>query len=176
MSIASSIDCPLCPANFYCPNATTIKSCPVNTVSLAGKFSILDCRCEPGFSCSYTKQINAVVTLNTTSTNFNNDIGGVKTAFIAAVAAAARVPISSVHIGMVRATSTANRRLFSIGSLFEKDSIQVHATVSGATELSNLGLHLDKHDLSLHLGHTWHEAHTVRSTSGKRRPLYSTRR
>jgi hypothetical protein len=175
MSVASSTDCPLCPANYYCPNTTTIKACPANTFSAAGKYSLLDCRCEPGFSCSYTKQINAIITLNTTATSFTSDIGGVRTAFIKAVAAAAGVPISAVRIGTIKAT-TSNRRLLS--SMFSDQfdrSIQVHTVVIGAAELNDVGFQLAKHDPSLHLGHTWEEAHTVRSTAGKRRPLLSAR-
>jgi hypothetical protein len=165
LDLARSEECPLCQVNSYCPNSTTIKTCPENTVSNDGSSSLLDCRCAPGFSCTYTKQITAVVTLNASATSFNSDEGGVKTAFIAAVAAAAGVPVTSVHIGAVAATS--GRRLLSL----DPDTIRVHMTVSGATSLRNLGMHLARHDPLLHLGHSWQEAHTVTRTSAVRRPM-----
>jgi hypothetical protein len=99
-------------------------------------------------------------------------VGGVKTAFIAAVAAAAGVPISSVHIGTV--ASTSGRRLLSFESF--RESIHVHTTVMGATRLNNLGVHLAKHNPTLHMGHSWQEAHHISSTSSVRIPLHSTRR
>ena len=175
MLIASSTDCPLCQANFYCPNSTTIKACPENTVSLEGKPSLLDCRCKPGFSCSYTKRITATIALNSTATNFNNDVGGVRTAFIAAIAKAAGVPVSSVHIGAV--STTTGRRLLALENFkFIQESIHVHATVMGATRLDNLGMHLARHSPTLHLGHSWQEAHHLSSTSAVRIPIHSTRR
>jgi hypothetical protein len=168
LDIARTPDCPLCAANSYCPNSTAIKDCPVNTVSVAGSSSLLDCRCSPGFSCSYTKQISAVVTLNASATSFNADVGGVKTAFIAAVAAAAGVPVTSVHIGSVATSS--GRRLLAVD-----ESIRVHTTVSGATRLDDLATHLAKHDPMLHLGHSWEESHRLTKTSLLRRPILSSR-
>ena len=176
MSIASATDCPPCQANYYCPNSTTIKTCPDNTVSDPGKSSLLDCRCKPGFSCTYTKQVTAVVKLNSTTSSFNNDVGGVKTAFIAAVAKAAGVPISAVHIGAVSASSSSGRRLLSLEVENDfSESIQVYTTVTGATKIHNLGFHLAKHDPSLHLGHTWQENHSIRRTALLHRPVLSTR-
>jgi hypothetical protein len=160
--IARSEICPLCAANSYCPTPTTINACPENTVSTEGSSSMLDCRCVPGFSCTYTKQITAVVTLNATASSFNNDVGGVRTAFIAAIAAAAHVPVSAVHIGAV---TGAGRRLLSL------DAITVFATVSGATRLQNLGSHLAKHSPLLHLGHSWQEAHSIARVSTVQRPM-----
>ena len=165
MDIARPSNCPLCAANSYCPNSTTIKVCPENTVSNEGSSSLLDCRCAPGFSCTYTKQITAVVTLNATATSFNDDVGGVKTAFIAAVAAAAGVPVSSVHIGSV--STASGRRLLSL----DPESIRVYATISGATHLRDLGSHLAKLDPLLHLGHSWQEAHSIARVSTVQRPM-----
>jgi hypothetical protein len=168
MDIARSDNCPFCPGDFYCSNSTTIKPCPDNTISVEGSSSLLQCRCDPGFSCTYTKQISAVVTLNASATSFNNDVGGVKTAFIAAIAAAAGVPITSVKIGSVAPTS--GRRLLAFDS-----GIRVHTTVSGATRLHDLGMHLARHDPTLHLGHSWEESHRLTKTSLLRRPILSSR-
>ena len=85
--------CPLCAANAYCPNGTYAPSCPANTKSSQGATSAISCVCQAGYACSYTKRISATVTLNTTQANFNGDIGGVKSSFLAAIAAAAGVPV-----------------------------------------------------------------------------------
>jgi hypothetical protein len=169
LDIARAEDCALCEADYYCSNSTSIKACPVNTVSAAGSSSLLHCRCDAGFKCSYTKKITAVVTLNTSATSFNNPQDPVRIAFIAAVAAAAGVSPSQVTIGQVK-SKTPVRRLLS-----SDEFIDVHTTIEGATRLHKLDLHLAGHSATLHQGHTWREAHTVSSAVMVRRPVLSTR-
>ena len=170
MDIARSTDCPLCDANKYCPNSTTVKACPANTASPAGSSSLLHCRCEAGFKCSYTKKITAVVTLNTTAASFNNPQDPVRIAFIAAVAAAAGVSPAQVTISNVK-TKTGGRRLLSQD---EDEFIDVHTSIDGAIRLHRLDLHLAGHSATLHQGHTWQEAHGVCSSAVLRRPVLST--
>jgi hypothetical protein len=89
----------------------------MHTTSNAGSFSRLNCKCTPGYSCTYYKKIQAIVTLNVTITDFNNDVGGVRTAFLAAMAAAANVTSDHVVINGVTVSSAASqqgRRLLSI--------------------------------------------------------------
>ena len=170
MDIASSINCPLCPINYYCTNSITIKTCPTHTSSVIGSSSLLNCRCDQGYKCAYSKRITAVVTLNSTTSSFNNDVGGIKTAFVNAVATAAGVSANQVTINSVIAKGGGGRRLLSL----EEGFIDVFASVEGAERLSKLDLHLNKHSLTLHQGHSWQEAHTVVSTSTLRGATRST--
>ena len=160
LAIGSSTDCPACAANSYCTNPTTIAACPVHTSSPAGSSSLLHCRCDQGFRCAYTKRITAVVTLNTTITSFNSDLGGVKTAFLSAVASAAGVSPAQVKINNV-VPKLSGRRL--LGTGFAHAMIDVHAAVDGAERLHNLAGHLAKHNVLLHQGHVWEENHTLMS-------------
>ena len=132
-------------------------SCPPNTGSLADQGSLLDCRCVEGFQCTYTKKISATVTLNTTKSDFDSDVGGVKTAFLAAIAAAAGVDPSQVVINFV--SSGTGRRLLSAD--FHPEFISVRSIVHGATSLEGLSGHLAMHSATLHQGHTWEEMHSV---------------
>lgn len=170
MAIASSTDCPLCPINYYCTNSITIKTCPTHTSSIIGSSSLLHCRCDQGFKCAYSKRITAVVTLNSTTSSFNNDVGGIKTAFINAVATAAGVSSNQVTINSVIAKG-GGRRLLSL----EEGFIDVFTSVEGAERLHKLDLHLSRHSLTLHQGHSWQEAHSLISTSIMRGPTLSTR-
>jgi len=91
----------VCVANYYCRTSTLKEACPMHTTSAAGSYSRLNCRCDPGYSCTYYKQIQAIVTLNATLYEFNNNVGGVRTAFLAAMAAAANVTSDHVTINGV---------------------------------------------------------------------------
>ena len=168
LDLARSSMCPPCAANSYCTNPTTIKSCPTHTSSAPGSYSLLNCRCDQGFRCAYSKKISAVVTLNSTVSNFNSNFGGVKDAFINAVASAAGVSASQVSIGNV-APKTGGRRLLGEGSL-----IDVHTSIEGAERLHKLDMHLKKHSAFLHVDHVWEERHSVISTAVARRPILST--
>ena len=159
LTIGSSTNCPTCAANSYCTNPTTIAPCPTHTASVSGSSSLLQCQCVPGYSCAYTKRITAVVTLNTSLTNFNGNVGGVQTSFLAAVASAAGVTPSQVVINNV-ASSGGSRRLLG----YSTPMIDVRATVHGAERLRNLAGHLARHDARLHQGHSWEENHSVQPT------------
>ena len=159
--------CSTCPVNQYCPSTTTYApgSCPAHTASVAGSSSLLNCQCVPGFSCSYTKRITATVTLNTTLSSFNADLGGVQTAFKAAVAAAAGVVPSKVTINGVAQKAGARRLL-----AYTPHLIDVRTTIHGAERLRNLEGHLARHDATLHHSHTWEESHSLQTTSEKEKP------
>lgn len=158
--VGRSSNCPLCDPNFYCRTSTTKDVCPLHTTSSAGSYSRVNCLCDPGYQCTYYKQIQAVVTLNATLWEFNNDINGVRTAFIAAMAAAAGVHPSYVTINEVMAQGR-RRRLLSIENLGAGDSqetINVHASVTGAVKLRDLDKHLNRHSATLHISHRWVQA------------------
>jgi hypothetical protein len=160
--------------------------CPLHTTSSAGAYSRVNCRCDPGYQCTYYKQIQAVVTLNATLWEFNNDIGGVRTAFIAAMAAAAGVQPSQVTINGV-VIRNRRRNLLSIATDFiaadsgdsnatgrqllsvpsesspsqSQQTIEVHTSVIGSTRLRDLDKHLERHNKNLHITHRWEQAHKV---------------
>jgi hypothetical protein len=95
----------------------------MHTTSTQGSYSRLNCKCTPGYSCTYYKRIQAIVTLNATVYDFNNNIGGVRTNFIAAMAAAANVTTNHVTInGVVNRNNLvtgggARRRMLSLPSV-----------------------------------------------------------
>jgi hypothetical protein len=114
--------CPLCAVNSYCPAGTSQLACPAHTISAAGAGSQLGCACLGGFHCAYTKRISATVAINSTVSAFESDAGGVRTAFIAAVAAAAGVPIGRVTIVGVTLHQPAQgggRRMLSLSYAIE---------------------------------------------------------
>jgi hypothetical protein len=85
-------------------------------------------------------------------------VGGIRTAFINAVAGAAGVSPAKVTINSVVAKGMG-RRLLS-----HDNFIDVFTSVQGAEQLRKLSFHLAKHSATLHLGHSWQEAHTVTSS------------
>ena len=165
LTVGSSADCPNCVAGSFCVNPTTIQACPTHTTSTQGSSSILNCRCLDGFQCSYTKQITATVTLNTSFSSFTSDAGGIQTAFKQQVALAAGVQPSQVIIKNV-APKTGGRRLLGVHEASQL--IDVHMVVKGAEGLRNLHRHLAAHPFFYH-GHVWTEAHSVSSQPVQRR-------
>jgi hypothetical protein len=117
LDVGRSTNCPACPEDHYCRTSTLKQACPAHTSALKGSFSILNCACDRGFNCSYHRQIQAVVTLNATHSDFNDDVGGIRTAFLQALAAAGGVPDRHVAINGVADTPVAHaaRRLLSAG-------------------------------------------------------------
>jgi hypothetical protein len=160
--VGRTTNCPLCDANFYCRTSTSKDVCPLHTTSSAGSYSRVNCICDPGYQCTYYKEIQAIVTLNATLWEFQNDINGVRTAFIAAMAAAAGVQPSQVTINDVLA-QTGRRRLLADGK--EGGMIDVHASVTGSVQLRDLDKHLDRHIEKLHVAHSWKQAPQVRAVA-----------
>ena len=119
VGVGRDSNCPVCPANHYCRTPTLKEACPTNTRAPSASFSILRCSCVPGFACTYYKRVRAISTLNATLEDFNGDVGGVRTLFVRAVAAAANVTVDQVVInGVVSAAgggaATQGRRLLSV--------------------------------------------------------------
>jgi len=162
LQVGRTTNCPLCDANFYCRTSTTKDVCPLHTTSSAGSYSRVNCICDPGYQCTYYKEIQAIVTLNATLWEFQNDINGVRTAFISAMAAAAGVQPSQVTINDVL-TQSGRRRLLSDRK--EGGMIDVHASVTGSVQLRDLDKHLDRHIEKLHVSHTWKQAPQVRAVA-----------
>ena len=141
-TLGRTTECPACAANSYCLSALSQAPCPANTVSQAGATSQLQCTCVSGYSCTYTKRIAATVMLNNTSLDaFNADTDGVRTKFIAAMAAAAGVLPAQVTIISAQAHMAARmrmmmRRLFGVAeSGGSGNIIHVTAVIEGAVAL-----------------------------------------
>ena len=106
--------CPPCPAGGFCPSPTLFTQCPTNTNSTGGASNTLACTCLPGFVCGYYKTVSVTFSIvNVSISDFNSDVNGVQTRFIASVATAAGVSVASVSIVSVGAYSpnAASRRL-----------------------------------------------------------------
>ena len=163
--LVSASQCAQCPENFFCPTPVFKGPCPAGTVSPAGSTSQLQCVCQQGFTCSYTRLVNAVVTLQMSASDFDMN-AQVKQAFIAAVAAAARTSPSKVSIVKIvpRAGSVRRRRLLSKN----KEAVHVVLEIEGGIG-EGLGLELEKHlrNAGLQSGGypAWIEPHHV-SVSG----------
>ncbi len=116
ISPTKAMTCPSCPANSYCISSDAIQPCPTYTHSVSGSSSVLQCRCDSGYACSYSKRISATIILNSTVTDFNSNYNNVKGDFINAVAFAAGVSPSDVVIdGVISQTGGgARRRILSL--------------------------------------------------------------
>ena len=139
----------------------------MHTTSIAGAYSRINCRCNPGYQCTYFKQIQAIVTLKVTLYEFNNNINNVKTNFLSAMAAAAKVPTSRITINGV---ITRNRRRNLLAATTKEDvansardvtGIDVHATILGAVTLHDLDKQMKLFDKDLHMRHVWAESHRI---------------
>lgn len=107
--------CQACNANFFCPSPTLRGSCPAGTTSPQSSVSQLQCVCGQGYTCTYTKVVNAVVTLQMTEDEWNNN-ADVQRIFIEAVALAAGTTVDQVKITLVKAASGGGgRRLLQLG-------------------------------------------------------------
>ena len=159
VSVGRITDCAPCAAGGYCLTPTSTATCPSNTNSLAGSSSQLGCRCAAGYVCSYKKLISAVVTLNsTTVADFNNNVNGIKTTFIASVAAAAGVSSAQVIIISVQPFVAPVRRLLSDTSTM----INVVTRIEGAQHMASLSQHMQRRGLLPPDHDEWSIAHSVR--------------
>jgi len=88
--------CGDCVEGSYCPTPTMVNKCPEGTTSPIRSSSQLQCSCQDGFVCSYTKVVNAVINLKMTLAQFG--MKEVQTAFKSAVAAASKTDPANVQI------------------------------------------------------------------------------
>jgi hypothetical protein len=151
--------CHVCPNNSYCPNQTSIKTCPEHTSTVAdGSYTILSCRCYLGFYCTYNKRIFVDVTLlATTVSDFNDDVNGIRTSFINIIAEAAHVSPGDVTITKVVNLHAEGARRRSLSSQNTRKMIRVHAVIRNADRIDSMKL--NSH--ALHHSHVWEEAHHV---------------
>jgi hypothetical protein len=135
METGRTAPCDLCEANQYCTSPTSKRQCPLNTWSNPGAYSQFNCRCDAGFVCSYFKKIDAVINLNVSLYDFQNNVGNIQTDFISALANAGGVLPSNVIINGV--SLTKNRRGMTEG-------IEIHSTVVGTVHMQGLEKVLEK--------------------------------
>lgn len=142
-------ECQKCDAGSYClAGATNPTACKGNTFSEAGQKSELGCRCMPGFFCTYTEHITATISVKGSMAAFQNNTGGVRDQFIAAIAqAAGNIPIANVVITGV-SPRVGNRRLLSSGG-DDDEYFTVHAVIRNGKQLRDLHKHM-----RLHVGDT----------------------
>ena len=95
--LGSLDECLPCPADYVCTDYGIAQPCPANTHSPPGSTSMTACVCEVGFSCSYTKAMQASIYLPMTAAQF----AAQQAEFIRAVAAAAGVSPDRVIIDAV---------------------------------------------------------------------------
>jgi hypothetical protein len=122
--------------------------CPANTnSSLNHTSTLLDCRCLAGFVCTYTKQINVVLTLNSITWDMTTIAGLSQNAIIDAIAQAAGVSREKVVISS----------MFSGRRLLRLQRREVLVTVHGAE-----GLDIDSVYRQLNVSHVaWTHRHSV---------------
>lgn len=94
--------------------------CPEHTAAPPGAASVLDCACDPGYDCAYLPRLQAIATLNATLRDFLDDAGGLQTAFVEAMSAAAAVAADRVVVqGAVDRAALPGagaRRLLALGA------------------------------------------------------------
>lgn len=165
--------CTPCPPNSFCPNPTLKGECPAGTGSNASSSSQLQCVCMQGYSCSYKKVVNAVVTLLMTVADWNSNLA-VREAFKEAVAKSAKttkdkVTIVDVVAGKVASGGGARRRMLSAGGGAGSgvSGAETHVMLEiydgiGETFGRELGGHLDGAGLKGMSGElAWIEPHSV---------------
>lgn len=140
-------NCPvLCSLDYYCPDPGKKMKCPDNTVSQRGAMSQLNCTCKTGYQCVYKKVLLANVRLNIPYRVWISAEGqALRQALLEAVAAVAKVPLSSVSInkvlpGLVTGGGGGRRRMLSLGGGRgqEDTSALLNLSVEGADSLDGL--------------------------------------
>lgn len=166
--------CGDCPAGSYCPQPFLKSICPSGTTSNPRSTSQLQCTCTSGYQCTYTKIVEAVISLSITPEQFNTP--EVQWAFKQAVAAAAgNINPSMVYITKLvdtttPAPSTARRLLSSEGTLstpsphHDDRILHVFVGVVGSDKLTNLSEHLSERSL-VNLAAAWYAPHHVEVTT-----------
>lgn len=153
---------PACSAGLY-GLAPDCHPCPPNTISSPGRTAtLLDCRCLPGFVCSYTKRINVVLTLHNITWEMTTVAGLSQSAVIDAIAQAAGVSRDMVIINsMFHAGSTGGRRL--LGKLMGGAGLKMFITVSGAEGLDvSKAYELLGENLPVQAHIAWEHKHVLR--------------
>ena len=153
----SVTQCTPCPADWYCPTPVLKAQCPDGTTSNQSSTSQLQCLCKKGYTCSYTKVVNAVVTLLMSAQDFQeNQV--IQDAFKRAVAAAAKTTPDKVTIYRV-IQRTSGRRLLALRA--ESHVILVIHDGDGKGLERDLDFKLERTGIRLGAERAWIEPHRV---------------
>lgn len=181
-SIPSS--CGTCSAGSYCPQPDLKASCPAYTTSPAGSTSQLQCTCMAGYQCTYTKIVEAVVSLSIDVASFQT--AEVQLAFKRAIAAAAG-GISSDMVYITKLVSPSMyaptaRRLLAVEDTGLTPSpadeakphphgantvLHVFVGVVGSDSLHHISEHLSEQSL-VNIASAWYAPHHVDVNAGHR--------
>ena len=152
--LAARGDCPLCAAGHFCPNATAQIHCPDHTNSPAGSKDLQACACNAGYRCRIVKVVHCYVVL---PINLASWTPGIQELYVSAIALAAGVDPSNVHVQTIQvvvAAPGAGRRLMNVVG---HNAIEVHTSINTATSgtvglQANLNRHLSDAGLPSHRG------------------------
>jgi hypothetical protein len=153
--LSKKTDCPLCIANYYCPDSLTILKCPNNTQSSTGSNDLGDCKCGPGYQCIITKVVHASVILQISAERFRMDTQ-LQTNYANAIAASAGVDPSLVTIQGIFSVNAppTGRRLLSHrrGTPWQFHAVEIHTLIhhTELIELVDLDAHLETQGLPPH--------------------------
>jgi len=141
---ATSLDqCLTCPPNQVCSEPSVAESCPPNTHSKPGSTSMLQCECDFGFECMYTKSLRGKVVLPVEPESFDGDM---RQSFVQAIADAAGVSPDRVRIiSIERAAGTSMRAIGGRVGPHTEQRTQVMIRVMGVTSLKGVRNVLQKH-------------------------------
>ena len=146
----TSLDqCTQCPPNQVCTDPATAEQCPPNTHSVPGATSMLQCECDYGFDCSYTKSVRGKVVIPIEPEQFDE---AMRTAFIQAIADSAGVSPDRVRIISIEKVTTMSTRSVSRQVRQPSKSVggartQVIVRVIGAGSLNGVDSMLRKYGL-----------------------------
>ena len=130
----------VCNKNYYCPDPGVMLGCPAHSHSALKSVSPLDCACDLGFLCVYTKQINLNMVLQVPMGVWVSESGRLmRDKVLQAVAEAAGVSIGNVQVDQVLphlSTGGAGRRL-----LESTPTILLRLTLHGAEQVEEDALH-----------------------------------
>ena len=163
---------PPCPLGSY-GTTPSCNPCPANTNSSTNHTStLLDCRCLPGYVCTYTKRINLRLTLLNITWDMLDVAGLANSRVIDAIAAAAGVSRDHVAITGIVAGTPARRMMREAEPRFkpthpplanatDSNTVSIWATVMGASSLDG-ALAATLLDPYLVDSFSWTHGHSVR--------------
>jgi hypothetical protein len=135
-------DCPPCAAGHFCPNATAQLPCPDHTTSPAGAKDLQACACNAGYRCRIVKVVHCYVVLPINLTSWTASI---QELYVSAIALAAGVSPSNVHVQTVQVVVTApgaGRRLMNV---IGHNAIEVHTSIHSSASTADLQANLNRH-------------------------------
>lgn len=169
--LTSAGQCLPCPVDKVCSEPGVVESCPPNTHAPAGATSMLQCVCDDGFDCTYTKSVKGKVLLPFAPEEFD---AAKRLSFINAIAAAAGVSPDRVKIISISKVAPPTNGLREMRRSPARTQVQVR--VAGALQLKGVNEALRRFGFPRAIGRTmvsWD--HHVDARDNKGRPSVSRR-